>query len=124
MESSEFKNMVKLQEKLLKAQLSVVRGTIRQLDGEVGDKERKYRKDKSKISYIKDILLAAQQPLHISEIIRRAAEQFNMVLDRESMVSALTKKVKRGDTFVRIKPNTFGLKSYREKKVDDSNKRV
>lgn len=124
MDSNEFKNIVKFQEELLKAQLKVVRNVIRELDGDSVAKERAYRKGRSKISVVKDILLSAQQPLHISEIIRRATERFNTVLDRESMVSALTKKVKRGDIFVRIKPNTFGLKSYSGKNEDDSNRSV
>jgi hypothetical protein len=31
-------------------------------------------------------------------------------LDRESVVSALTKKVRKGEIFVRTGPNTYGLK--------------
>jgi hypothetical protein len=49
-------------------------------------------------------------PLHVSEIIQRANELYGVILDRESVVSALTKKVKKGDTFIRTGPNTFGLK--------------
>jgi hypothetical protein len=42
--------------------------------------------------------------------MRRAKEQYGVDLDRESIVSALTKKVKKGALFVRTGPNTFGLK--------------
>jgi hypothetical protein len=59
---------------------------------------------------ITDILSAAGVPLHVSEIIRRAAEQYGVTLDRESMVSAMSKKVKKGVAFIRTGPNTFGLK--------------
>jgi hypothetical protein len=65
---------------------------------------------KSKMSIITDILSAAGTPLHVSEIIRRAEQQYGTKLDRESMVSALTKKVRKGVGFVRTGPNIFGLK--------------
>ncbi len=62
------------------------------------------------MSIVHDILSDANTPLHISEIIHRANDQYGVVLDRESVVSALTKKVKKGATFIRTSPNTFGLK--------------
>jgi hypothetical protein len=67
-------------------------------------------KSKSNISIVKDILSAAQTPLHVSELISRAHEQCGVELDRESVVSALTKKVRKGEVFVRTGPNTYGLK--------------
>jgi hypothetical protein len=62
------------------------------------------------MSIITDILSSAGTPLHVSEIMRRARAQYGVDLDRESIVSALTKKVKKGALFVRTGPNTFGLK--------------
>ncbi|MBW2637941.1 MAG: hypothetical protein JRC86_10550 [Deltaproteobacteria bacterium] len=61
------------------------------------------------MSIIHDILLAAKKPLHIAEIIERAEKDFNVILERESVVSALTKKVKSGIMFKRVKPNTFAI---------------
>ncbi|MCK5642588.1 MAG: hypothetical protein KAJ19_17405 [Gammaproteobacteria bacterium] len=61
------------------------------------------------MSIISDILLGAQKPLHVTEIIVRAREDFSVDLDRESIVSALTKKVKSGRMFKRVAPNTFAL---------------
>lgn len=105
----ELTEWAKLQEGLLKAQLSVIRGYVR--GGDVGGKERRASPSqrKSQMSMISDILFAAGMPLHISEIIRRAGQQYGTKLDRESMVSALTKKVKKGVGFVRTGPNIFGL---------------
>jgi hypothetical protein len=57
-----------------------------------------------------DILTSSSTPLHVAEIIRQAKKRFGVTLDRESMVSALSKKVKKGVMFVRTGPNTFGLK--------------
>jgi HB1, ASXL, restriction endonuclease HTH domain len=62
------------------------------------------------MSIVEDILTEAAQPLHISTIIERAKNRFGESLDRESLVSALTKRVKRKDRFVRSAPNTFGLR--------------
>ena len=49
-------------------------------------------------------------PLHVAEITRQAKEQCGVDLYRESIVSALTKKVRKGVAFVRTGPNTFGIK--------------
>ncbi len=56
-----------------------------------------------------DILQSAQKPLHVTEIIQRAEKDFGIQLERESIVSALTKKVKTGRVFQRVAPNTFTL---------------
>jgi hypothetical protein len=106
----EIKDWAKLQEELLKAQIGVLRNYLRSAEpGEPGGKVSQ-PKSRSHISIIIDLLSAAGSPLHVSEIIKRANEQHGVSLDRESVVSALTKKVKKGDTFVRTGPNIFGLK--------------
>jgi hypothetical protein len=57
-----------------------------------------------------DILKKARAPLHVSEILARINSQFAVTVDRESLVSSLTKKVARGDRFLRPEKNTFSLK--------------
>ena len=106
----ELTEWAKLQEGLLKAQLSVIRGYIR--GGNIGGKERDASPNqrKSHMSMAADILASDGAPLHVSEIIRRVEQQYGIKLDRESMVSALTKKVKKEVMFVRTGPNIFGLK--------------
>jgi hypothetical protein len=106
----ELTEWAKLQEGLLKAQLSVIRGYIR--GGDIGGKERDASPNqrKSQMSMVTDILASDGAPLHVSEIIRRVEQQYGIKLDRESMVSALTKKVKKEVMFVRTGPNIFGLK--------------
>lgn len=103
----ELSEWAKLQEELLKAQLGVIRGYLRK--GKSDGKERAFQR-KSQMSIITDILSSAGTPLHVAEIIHQAKEQYGVSLDRESLVSALTKKVKKDVTFVRTAPNTFGLK--------------
>jgi len=104
----ELSEWAKLQEELLKAQLGVIRGYLR--SEEPGARERKAPRRKSQMSIITDILSSAGGPLHVAEIIRQAQERHDMSLDRESVVSALTKKVKKGVAFVRTGPNTFVIK--------------
>jgi hypothetical protein len=58
---------------------------------------------------VEDILLRAEQPLHVSAIIEQVRQVHGVELERESIVSALTKKVHRQDRFRRTAPNTFGL---------------
>jgi hypothetical protein len=41
-----------------------------------------------------------------------AKKDYDVQLDRDSIVSAILKKVKAGKTFIRTAPNTFALKSY------------
>jgi CMP-N-acetylneuraminic acid synthetase len=106
----ETKEWAKLQEELLKAQLGVIRNYLKSDESSERERPDSQLKSKSHVSIIRDILLAAGSPLHVSEIIQLANEQYGVTLDRESVVSALTKKVKKGVTFVRTGPNTFGLK--------------
>jgi hypothetical protein len=64
---------------------------------------------KSNMSVVEDILRSARGPLHIDEIIRQAQARFDRQLSRESLVSALTKKVLDENTFCRVDRNTFDL---------------
>ena len=100
------KEWAKLQESLLKSQLKTIREFLRQ--GEE-PKFKPRKKGRSQMSIIYDILLAAQKPLHVSEIIAKAKEDFNIDLDRESIVSAIIKKVKSERMFKRVAPNTFTI---------------
>ena len=68
---------------------------------------------KSRLSQVDmafDILKKARTPLHISELLDRIQSTFGVRVDRESLVSSLTKKVARGDRFLRTEPNTFSVR--------------
>jgi hypothetical protein len=60
---------------------------------------------------VHDILAAAKGPLHVNDIIQRAKQDHRRPLRRESLVSALTKKVLDQNTYRRTAPNTFDLLS-------------
>lgn len=66
----------------------------------------------SQVDMTLDILKEANYPLHISELIDRIRSRFGVSLDRESLVSALSKRVLRNDRFVRTAKNTFGLTEW------------
>ena len=72
--------------------------------------EPKPKKRTSKIEITKNILRIAGRPLHVSEIIQLAERDFQVTLERDSIVSAILKKVNAGKSFIRTAPNTFALK--------------
>jgi len=74
--------------------------------------QRQPRKRTSNIQIVHNVLNSAGHPLHVADIIQMAQELYQVKLDRDSIVSALLKKIKAGQTFIRTAPNTFALKTY------------
>ena len=104
----------KLQESLLKSQLKIIREFLRQ-----GEEPRfkHHKKGPSQISIIYDILLKSPNPLHITEIITRAKQDFSVDLERESIASALSKKVRSRRMFKKVAPNTFAILDSSSEKI-------
>ena len=73
--------------------------------------EPRHRKGLSQVDMAFDILKKARTPLHVSLILECIQAAFGAAVDRESLVSSLSKKVARGDRFTRTEKNTFGLRS-------------
>jgi hypothetical protein len=94
-------------EESLDAQLRVVR-RLRKGQKAEGKPSRRSRLSQVDMAY--DILQKARCPLHINTLLERIHAAFGVTVDRESLVSSLTKKVARGDRFLRTEPNTFGLR--------------
>lgn len=69
----------------------------------------KPKKRTAKADVVEHILRIAGRPLHISEIIQIARRDFQVQLERDSIVSILIKKIKAGQRFIRTAPNTFAL---------------
>jgi HB1, ASXL, restriction endonuclease HTH domain len=90
----------------LDAQLRSVR-RLRRGQGEVARPRR--RKGLSQVDMAYDVLKRARTPLHVNELLERIQTHFGVAIDRESLVSSLTKKFARGDRFVRTDKNTFSL---------------
>ena len=72
--------------------------------------EARRRKGLSQVDMAFDILKKARSPLHVSQILERIQTHFGITVDRESLVSSLTKKVARGDRFLRPEKNTFAVR--------------
>jgi hypothetical protein len=86
--------------------------TVRQLKSPKPKKtKRKEGKSMSNMDMSMDILQKAQKPLHISEIIAQVKTRYGVTLDRESLVSALVKKVHRRQGLSRTAPNTFQIET-------------
>jgi hypothetical protein len=102
-------DLIEVFEAVSKAQLHALRRlrshTTQGLRGETA----KPVKSMSQIDMAYDVLKSAGRPLHISEIMTQVAHRYQTSLDRESIVSALSKRVARRDRFARTGPNTFSL---------------
>lgn len=92
----------------LEAQLRAVR-SLRKEGAKSGPKrDRPRRSDMSQIDMALDILRSSE-PLHIGALIEQIHQRFGAQVDRESLVSALSKRVARQDRFCRVGRNIFGV---------------
>lgn len=91
----------------LDAQLRAVRRLRR---GDAETTRPRPVKGLSQVDMAYDVLKRARSPLHVSAILERMQSAFGVAVDRESLVSSLTKKVARGDRFTRTDKNTFALR--------------
>ena len=102
-------NYLEIKRELLQAQLRVVYRHQRKTLPH-GQKVKRT----SNLTIVEDILQNSGQPLHISKIIQIAQNDYGVSLERDSIVSALIKKINAGKTFIRVAPNTFALKNSPE----------
>ena len=85
-------------------------GLIKRLSGEVSAPVETGQKRTSHTVMIEAVLAAAGKPLHVSDIIAAVEKEFAITLDRDSLSSAILKQVRKEKHFVRVAPNTFGLR--------------
>ena len=102
-------NYLEIQRELLQAQLRVVYRHQRKVLPRGQQLKRT-----SNLTIVEDILQNSDEPLHISKIIQIAQKDYNVNLERDSIVSALIKKINAGKMFLRVAPNTFALKNNTE----------
>ena len=67
------------------------------------------KKNMSQVDMAYAILRKAAKPMHITAMLEGIERRFGVKVDRESLVSSLTKKVARADRFVRTDKNTFAV---------------
>jgi hypothetical protein len=102
----EFKLYLQYQKEVAQAKLKVIE-RFQQVE------RRPAKKRTSNIDIVENVLNSAGHPLHVSEIIRLAEKEYRVQLNRDSIVSAILKKINAGQTFIRTAPNTFALKTYK-----------
>jgi hypothetical protein len=102
-------DLIDILEAVSKAQLNTLRRLRRSATKEPSSGGAKPMTSMSQVDMAYDILRSAGRPLHISEIIALVAKRHGMRLDRESIVSAIAKRIARKDRFVRTGPNTFSV---------------
>lgn len=112
-DSSNERIVLNVLESMLKAGLR----SVREQKASLGDNEktRPTRERKSNTKIVSDILREAGHSLHIDEIIRIAWENRGVELHRESIVSALSKKILENKVFVRTGRNEFALRDWEVK---------
>ena len=102
-------DLIDILEAVSKAQLKTLRRLRRSPRQGVQPTGEKSRKSMSQIDMAYDILRGAGRPMHISEIMAAVSKRYSVSLDRESIVSAITKRVARKDRFMRTGPNQFSI---------------
>jgi len=102
-------DLIDVLEAISKAQLKTLRQLRQTTWQKPAQSNTALRQRMSHIEIVYDILQSAGHPLHISEILDLVAKRRGITLDRESVVSAIAKRVARKDRFIRTGPNTFSV---------------
>lgn len=113
MPESPREDLLEALEAITKAQLRAIRRLRQSPRGKgrpSGDPSRRV----SSMDMVFDILKREGRPVHINDILSGVKKRFDVELDRESVVSAITKRIARQDRFMRTAPNTFALIPDRE----------
>ena len=108
-------DLIDILEAVSKAQVDALRRLRRSARQKAAPGGAEKVKSMSQVEMVYDILRSAGRPLHISEIMTLVAKRHGVTLDRESIVSALTKRVARKDRFARTAPNTFSVLPEKER---------
>lgn len=104
----QFDNYLQYHKEVAQAKLKIIERFQQQ--GRTQSKKRT-----SNIDIVHNVLKTADHPLHVSDIIKMAEQHYQVKLNRDSIVSAILKKINAGQTFIRTAPNTFTLKTYTNK---------
>jgi hypothetical protein len=99
----DFKKYLLFQKDITEYKLKTIKRYLKEKDVSISQRT-------SMANIVEQVLRIAGRPLHISEIIEIADKDFQVKLERDSIVSIIVKKIKAGQRFVRTAPNTFALK--------------
>ena len=107
MDNSIKEELLNMHESMLRAQLNVIKQLRK--DAGLSENENLQEKSMSQMDMVYDILIEHSKPLHVNKIIDKIKNKYDVQLDKETVVSALAKRVKRQDRFIKTAPNTFTL---------------
>ena len=99
----DLKKYLLYQKDIVEYKLKTIKRYLREEDAPISQRT-------SMANIVEQVLRVAGRPLHISEIIEIADNDFQVKLERDSIVSIIVKKIKAGQRFIRTAPNTFALK--------------
>ena len=107
------REIVALEAELREAK-SVLKGKPRRETGKVTVRTRPIRQQ-STVWYARNILVHADKPLHIDELLRRIVEFSGKNARKSTLVSSLSRYVRARDTFTRVQQGVYGLLEFEEK---------
>ena len=107
-------DLLEILEAISKAQLRVLRRLRQTPKTKLKVRATPEGRRMSGMDMVEDILRHEGRPLHIIDILAAVHKRFGVELDRESVVSAISKRVARQHRFMRTAPNTFTLIPERE----------
>ena len=84
---------------------------VRRLRGHRAQSVQRGPKGMSYVDMSFAVLRRVKTPLHVDDLIVAIAQSYGVQPARDSLVSALSKKVMAGDRFEKTAPNTFGLRA-------------
>lgn len=99
-------------DRYLQYKMEVVQAQLKVIERFQQQGRRQPQKRTSNIDTVQNVLNRAGHPLHVADIIQMAEQDYQVQLNRDSIVSAILKKINAGQTFIRTAPNTFALKTY------------
>lgn len=102
---NEFSKYLDLVEGLAKSTLDIVNKFRNDMPVGNSRSKRTY-----KFEYVESILRNAGRPLHVNEIIEIAKRDYKATISKDSLSSAISKKIRAGSNIVRTAPNTFQIK--------------
>jgi hypothetical protein len=98
-------------DRYLEYQKEIAQSKLKVIERFQQQSQRQTEKRTSNIKIVENILSAAGIPLHVSDIIETAKKSYDVEFSRDSIVSAIIKKINANQTFIKTAPNTFALKS-------------
>ena len=84
---------------------------VRRLRGRRVPSARGQVRGMSQVDMAFTVLRRSKTPLHVDDLIVAIAQSYGVQPARDSLVSALSKKVMAGDRFEKTAPNTFAVRS-------------